>query len=146
MFGIDWKNFNLKNVLEGCGNLFLDVVNLNNNDEIKNMSIYRLNICNNCEINVNGRCYRDWDESKDSKNLTERIHKKYRYSFNTEQEFLSHIPKVIDEERDLYIKENKKHTLNKGKAYLGCGCSIKCKSFTPNSGCPANKWQAVQLR
>ena len=145
MFGIDWKNFNLKNVLEGCGNLFLDVVNLNNNDQIKNMSVYRLNICDKCEININGRCYRDWNPKEDDIALKDIIRNKYKNSFNTEEEFLSFVPTIFDEELDMYIKQNKKHTMNKGKAYLGCGCGIKCKAFSPDSGCPANKWQAVKL-
>lgn len=131
---VDWKNFNLNHVLQGCTSLLKAGLNLES-QYVKDVAKYRLSFCNSCSLNDGSRCFRDWDD-KDREKLEGILVSKYG-------------TKVVDNETyfkelQLYIRLYKTHTIHKGKVYIGCGCNIKCKVFSLESSCPANKWQAVK--
>ena len=141
-FNIDWKNFNALNVLNGCGALLGSGLNLTS-QKVKDTAKFRLQKCEICELNVKGRCFRDWND-EDEKEVKKIVDVKYQLELQksaSNKEVLRQ--EYIDKERESRIKLYKKHTIHKGKVYLGCGCNIKCKVFSMDSTCPAQKWHSV---
>lgn len=53
--GIDFKNFNLLDVIKGCSEAYLVDFESKPN-AVKNVIKYRMTICNGCPLNENGWC------------------------------------------------------------------------------------------
>lgn len=142
---INWKTFNIMEVVEGCKNF--TIRNLTLSDEYKEMAEYRLNICKGCELMRNNICFKDWKDEKDERKVDEIAKEKFdSYIAVTPENAIKKKWSVVrEQERQNYILDNKVHTVHKGVAYVGCGCMLNCKTFNPHSNCPAKKWESVKI-
>lgn len=135
---IDWKNFSFKEVLEGCRNAEFAKRNIGDKaEQYKAMAEKRLAICETCELFKNNRCTRDWKKSDEVEVL-----KLTNEQFTTASKLDKNVDfnTIKEQVEQHYIISNKLHTVHEGKAYVGCGCMLNCKTFNPNSTCPAGKW------
>ena len=134
---VDWNNFKIMDVVKGCGNAILSQLNLQDND-LKEIAQFRLDICNSCNLYRNNRCFRDWNNEDNEKfnKIIEKINILDSDPFEKRR--------LIEKERQEYIKLYKIHTIHKGRVHIGCGCNMDCKIFSLGSSCPAGKWDSVK--
>lgn len=56
--GIDFKNFKVLDVIQGCAEAYLEDID-SKPEAVKNVIKYRLTLCNGCELNEDGWCNTD---------------------------------------------------------------------------------------
>ena len=114
---VDFKTVDFSAVLAGCSEAVLNAAGLSRNKELIK---YRLGICDTCELNKNGACFRDLNHAAGETELT-----------------------LTEEQKKTRLRGKDAIT---GELKFGCGCATRCKAPLFNESCPLNKWLAVKAK